>query len=164
MTLDETVLQKVSEWSELRPSGRSTLNLSDEGSGWSAALTADRCDDLGCLVWDLTLRRTAGPLATDAAALRAWADLVASQVTGLLEQLAVVEVDAERLVAQLRSNEPTQRGGKSFYYEVLLRGAGEVNVRRYQTAQTANARREQVAFALTHEALAKLAGDLTAEK
>ncbi len=162
MTLDETVLQKLSEW---RPgTDRSTLNLPDAGSGWSASLTADRCDELGCLVWDLTLRRTAGPLATDATALRAWADRVVARATGLLEPLAVVEVDAERLVAQLRSNEPTQRGGKSAYYEVLLRGAGEATVRRYQTVQTANAKREQVAFALTHEALAKLAGDVTAAK
>lgn len=163
MTLDETVLQKVSECRPTLP-GRSILGLPDEGSGWSAELTADRYDDLGCLVWELTLRRTAGALATDVASLRTWADRVAARATGLLEPLAVVEVDAERLVAQLRSNEPTHRGDKSAYYEVLLRAAGEATVHRYQTVQTANARREQVAFALTHEALAKLAGDLTAEK
>lgn len=161
MTLDEILPRKLSDW---RPANRATLPLTDEGGGWSAALTADRCDALGCLVWDLTLRRTAGALAADASGLRAWADRVASRTTGLLEPLAVVEVDAERLEAQLRSGQPTQRNGKSAYYEVLLRAAGEINVRRYQTAQTANARREQVAFALTHEALAKLASDLTAEK
>ena len=90
------------------------LNLADEGSGWTAALTADRCDELGCLVWDLTLRRTGGSLAMDAATLRGWADRVAGKVTGLLEPLTVVEVDAERLVAQLRSNEPTSRARQIF--------------------------------------------------
>jgi hypothetical protein len=47
---------------------------------------------------------------------------------------------------------------------VLLYGTAAATVRRYQASHEAGARREQVAFALTHEALAKLAGDLTSAK
>jgi hypothetical protein len=158
MTLDETLLQRLAEW---RPAGegRQTLNLPGEGSGWRIALTADRCDDLGCLTWELQLTRTAP--AVDGGTLRAWAEQSASRVTGLLEALQVVEVDEARGEALLRSDEPRRRGENLFYYEVLLRSTREALVRRYQAVSLAG-RREQVAFALTHEVLAKLVTDLIA--
>ncbi|HZT83072.1 MAG TPA: hypothetical protein VFA26_22780, partial [Gemmataceae bacterium] len=73
-----------------------------------------------------------------------------------------VEVDAARNEALLRSVEPTRRGDDAFYSELLLRGTRAAELRRYRAARP-DARREQVAFALTHEALAKVVGDLTAE-
>jgi hypothetical protein len=159
MTLDATLLQRLAEW---RPSGggRQTLNLPDEGSGWRVALTADRCDDLGCLLWELQLTRTGS--APEGATLRAWADRVAGRVAGLLEALQVIEVDDTRAEALVRSNEPRRRGETVSYYEILLRGTREALVRRYQAAAQAG-RRDQVPFALTHEVLAQFAADLTAE-
>ena len=65
----------------------------------------------------------------------------------------------DRKEAQIRSSTPLVRGDKSYYYELLLKGLGVAVLRRYQGSQGA-AGREQVAFALTHEAIAKLAGDL----
>jgi hypothetical protein len=158
MTLNETVLQKLAEW---RPSGgRQTLTLPDEGSGWAVALTADRHDELGSLVWELGLQRTAA-LAGDDKGLADWAYRVAERVTGLLEPLKVVEIDVQRNEAILRSQEPAQRGEKLFYYEVLLRHTNQASVRRFQAAQNGNGKREQVTFALTNEAVAKLVTDLT---
>jgi len=158
MTLDEALRQKLSEW---RPSGsgRVTLVIPDEGTGWSATLSADRADEFSCLTWELSLRRTAGAVPD----LRGWADRVARRVTGLLEPLRVVEVDAARAEAQLRSDSPTQRSDHLFYSEVLLTGGGAACLRRYRTGRQPGARREQVAFPLTHEALAKVAADLVAE-
>src|SRR5262249_22519771 len=95
--------------------------------------------------------------------LSAWAERVAGRVTGLLEPLKVVEVDAERGEALLRSDQPTQRGEKLFYYEVLLQNTTAASVRRYR-ALPGNGRREQVAFALTKEALAKFVADLAADQ
>jgi hypothetical protein len=63
----------------------------------------------------------------------------------------------------LRSTAPSRRGDTLFYYEVLLRGTSGAEVRRYQTKDSSTAPREQVAFALTHEVLAKLVADLTAD-
>jgi hypothetical protein len=159
MTLDETLQPKLAEW---RPAaGRQTLTVPDGGSGWAVSLTADRHDELGCLVWEMTLRRVA-PGGGD---LGAWAARAAERVTGLLEPLKVVEVDVQLNKALLRSNEPARRPqGALFYYEVLLQGTTAATVRRYQGNAPGNGRREQVAFALTHEALAKLARDLTADK
>jgi hypothetical protein len=156
MSLASTLLEKLADW---RPGGRQQLIV--PGDPWTAALTADRSDQLGCLLWELSLRRAAP--ANPARPLQGWAESVAGRVTGLLEPLKVVEVDSLRDEALLRSEEPTPRGDKLFYYELLLRGRGEALLRRYHGSHNGQARREQVAFALTHEALAKLVTDLTAE-
>jgi len=161
MTLAKAVLQKLSNWKH-PGSDRCRIVVDDEGCGWTVTVDADRSDELSCRVWELTCHRLTGPLATDAAGLRAWAERVAGRVTGLLEPLRVVEVDALRLTAQLRSQSPSTRDDQEYYHEVLLQAAGTGSLRRYQAA-TAGQPRQQVAFAVTHEVLAKLASDLTAE-
>jgi hypothetical protein len=161
MTLDAMLLQKLSEWKPGR--GRQTLNLTDAASGWTVSLAADRCDELGCLVWELNLRRTVALVGGDAKILHAWGERAARRATGLLEALKLIEVDAQRDEAIVRSATPTQRSDDRLYYEALLTGSGTVCFRRYR-GSIDGAKRDQVAFALTHEALAKLAVDLTAEK
>src|SRR5208283_4005658 len=104
---------------------------------------------LGCLVWELTLNRTAA--AAVKPDLASWANQVVGRVTGLLEPLKVIEVDASRDEALLRSKEPSRRGDVLSYYEVLLRGGGDVLMRRFQTKDQVGAHRQHVAFALTHE-------------
>ena len=89
------------------------------------------------------------------------AERLAARATGLMEPLRLIEVDADRETALLRSATPQRRGDDLFYYEVLLHGRG-ADVRRYQSSATGGTR-EQIAFPLTHEALAKLAADLTAD-
>jgi hypothetical protein len=158
--LDETVLQKLADW---RPSGeRQTLNLPGAAPGWALAVTADRNDELGCLAWELGFQRT-GPAASQPS-LAGWAQRVAERVTGLLEPLKVVEVDTLRQEALLRSKEPSHRQDKLFYYEVLLKNDSQASIRRFKASEQGSERREQVAFALTHEALAKLAIDLTTDQ
>jgi hypothetical protein len=155
MTLDGLLLEKLAEW---RPdNGRQTLNVAD-GNGWHVALTADCSDQVGCRVWELALRRD-----STTRDLRAWAERVAARTTGLLEPLRVLEVDPGKDTAVLRSQAPARRGEALHYYEVLLHSRGEATLRRYQATRDGTKHREQIAFALTHEALAKLAHDLTAE-
>jgi len=127
---------------------------------WAATITADRNDEIGCLVWDVTVNRTAA--VEPQPSVQTWAEALPSKVRGLMENLKLVEVDTGKNQALLRSEEPTHRGDAAFYYEVVLTGLGTANVKRFQAARPA-ARREQVAFALTHEVLAKLAGDLTGD-
>ena len=161
MTLAETVLQKVANW---RPAGdkRHALLIPDGGSGWAVELQADRCDELGCRVWEITLRRTR-KTEVQSLTLQAWADRAAKRVTGLLEGLRVVEVDSERNEALLRSETPTSRQKSLSYFEVLLRGTKSATLRRFRAYQEPGHHREQVSFALTHEALAKVVTDLTQE-
>ena len=128
------------------------------GTGWKAVVTADCNEQVGCRAWELNLQRD-----TPAADLRTWAGRVSARATGLLEPLRLLELDPAMDTAVLRSDAPAKRGEVLHYYEILLRGKGEANVRRYQASRDGGRRREQVAFALTHEALAKLVRDLTAD-
>jgi len=121
-------------------------------------LSGERVDTLGCRLQDLLLSRLQ-PL-TETAPLADQAARIARRVTGLLEPLRLVEIDAEHGIAQLRSDTPTERGGERAYYEVLRHADGTTGVARYQAPPAG--RRHPVAFTLTHEALAKLVSDLIA--
>jgi hypothetical protein len=155
MTLAETLLQRLAKW---RPdSGRANLEVAHPESGWTTGLVADRVEALGCRLWEVTLK-PAAPAPPD---LQGRAEQLAARVTGLLEPLSLVEVDAARGVAQLRSDRPGHWGDGQFYYEVLLHTDGGTSVRRYQAPDKDRPRRQQVPFTLTHEALAKLVTDLT---
>jgi hypothetical protein len=161
MTLDETLLPKLAEWRPAGP-GPHALHTPLTPPGWALTLTADRAETVGCLATELAVARPAGPDPVSAAALTERAVRTAGRVTGLLEPLKVVEVDAARSEALLRSERPTVRGEAVQYYELLLRGSHAATLRRYQAPRTGPGKRAAVPFALTHETIAKLAADLTA--
>jgi hypothetical protein len=155
MSLAETVLQKVAD--HLPRNDRHDLTLTE--AGWSITVALERADDLGCLIREMSLSRTAPAPATDS--LRAWADRIVKNATGLLEPLKVVEIDDVSGKALLRSSPPSLRKSKRSYYEVLLQGTQSASFRRFQADEDDNGKRMQVAFALTHEALGKLIEALT---
>jgi hypothetical protein len=158
MTLDTTLLQRLADWRFER--GPQALNVVDPGSGWAVALMAECVGQVGCSLLELELRPPGGLPAGD---LAGRANRVASRVTGLLERLRVVEVDAAAGTALLRSDTPSTGDGVLSYYEVLVRGDGSAAVRRYRAPQGGRPR-WQVTFALTYEALAKLVRDLADEQ
>jgi hypothetical protein len=154
MTLAEKLLPKLSEW---QPAGAGRHSWSTDEDGWSVNISADRADSLSCLVWELTLSRTAA--APVGLTLKSWAEGIASRASGLREALKVYEIDPVANEAVLRSNEPNARGEALAYYEVKLHGLTRAVVRRFNSSK-AKPGREQVAFALTHEVLAHLAEDI----
>jgi hypothetical protein len=156
MTLSEKLLPKLSEW---RPAGagRHSLAHAFAEENWNVQLTVDKTDALAALVWELSLNRTGD--APAGLTLKSWAEGVASRAVGLLESLKVLEVDDARGEALLRSTSPAKKGDAVAYYEVRLFGTGRAEVRRFTATRTASGR-DQIAFALTHEVLAKLAGDI----
>ena len=157
MNLDERLLENLAKW---RPdSGRQTLTVSEPTTNTTVTVTADRCDVVGTQLWEAAYHR---PATLDAAGLRTWAEKTAARATGLLEPLRVLEVDAVRLTALLRSQAPTHRGDNLFYYELRLHSDGRAHVARYQASAKPDGHRQQVVFALTHEALAKLFSDINA--
>ena len=161
MTLDEILYQRLGSWRP--PEGRHELTLAEESPGWAVTLSADRCDEVGSLVWELSLRRV--PAAPPRqVTLKDWATGIAGRVTGLLEPLKVIEVDSIQNEALLRSSAATQRGDKLYYYEVRLRGTSEAQVCRYQARSNNNGPRDQVPFAITHETLIKFIRDLAADR
>jgi len=156
MSLNETFMQKLEDW-QPPGGGRQTLSIPDADAGWAVSVTADRNDEIGCLAWEIEAERTT---ASFAGSVRDWAERVASRVTGLLEPLVVIEVDLIRDEALLRSEEPSPRASGVAYYEALLRGTRSATFRRVRAFPGGSHRREQIPFTITHEALAKLAGDL----
>jgi len=161
MTLVSKLRQKLSD--EKPCANRHDLQVADPESGSAVTLAIKQRDGLSSLVWEMRVRRPAPAGQT----MRQWAERIAARVTYLLEPLKVLEVDTERNQAMLRgvvSGEP--KDGVS-YFEVILDGTTSALVRRYQVAGVADAagnlpKREQVAFALTHEGLLKLVGDVNA--
>jgi hypothetical protein len=156
MTLDEMLLQKLADW---RPdSGRDTLEIDDAASGWKAALNAEAVDTLGSRLREVVLTRTTPR--TGAGDLADQARRIANRVSGLLEPLCLVEVDNGQSVAQLRSQSPAKRGNALHYYEVLRHADGTTRLGRYEASP--GEPRKAIGFTLTHEALAKVVGDLAA--
>ncbi len=152
MTLAERLLEKLSDWPPPADGGRHSLTVGS-GDGSTATVTAAAVDTVGAVVWDVNV---ASPPTAEALGDRA--ARVAGRVRGLMEGLRVHEVDAGRDEAVLRSDTPAVRGDDKYYYEVHLGGTDRATARRYVAKP--GARREAVAFPLTHEAIAKLAGDL----
>lgn len=153
MTLANIVLAKLSE---AKPAtGRHELSFTDETSGWSLYLVADRTDEMSVLAWEISLRRP-----ENKGDVAGWANRLAEQA-GALDPFKVIEIDAPRRQALIRSANPAKRKDRLFYYEVILEGTGSALVRRFK-ASNAGDKREQIAFALTHEALGRLVEELTA--
>ena len=156
MTLENKLLQKLAE---TQPVGeRHELTITD--GVWSAHLNFERRDELSGRLWEVRLVRQTAATGD----LSSWANRVAARVAGLMESLKVVEVDDVQQQALLRSVAPTVKDQDLFFFEVQLRGTTQATIHRYQGSQQPGKRREQIAFALTHETLAKLVADVTSEK
>ena len=155
MTRDDSIFEQLSNW---KPSGPGPHALRVTLPNGSLDLTADRADELGCRLTDLRL--TMGtPEPCSAAQLTERAVKASERVTALLEPLKVYEIDAAKSVALLRSEKPTERGGELFYYELTLNGLHSADLKRFKAGKS-QAKRDAVPFVLTHEAVAKVVGDL----
>ena len=156
MTLAETLQQRLSGWT---PSGTGRHTWSTPFEGWTVHIAADRNDSLSTLVWDLVLERN-GP-GPEGMTLKSWASDIAGRVSGLLEDLKVIEIDSTRDEAILRSDEPSRRGDMLGFYELRLTGLDRALLRRFKADTAAKTKREQVPFAVTHEVLGQVAEDIT---
>ena len=118
MTHNDQLLNDLNEW---RPAGTGPHSFGhDLDTGWTVAVTADSADTVGCRLTELAVTRPAPAKPATAADLKQWAGRTVARVTGLLEPLKLIEVDAARSEAVLRSETPAQRGTSVEYYELLL--------------------------------------------
>ncbi len=157
MSLSEAVQEKLAEW---RPTAgeRRPLAITDGASGWTIALTAERNDEVASLLWEVELRNT-NPLAPD---LASFATMIAEHATSSLEAMKVLEVDAARSEAIVRTSQPSKHKDAVRYYEVLVSGTTALTLRRFRGFIEEPKKREQIAFPLTHEALSAVISNLTA--
>jgi hypothetical protein len=146
MTLENTLRQQLNS---TEPGG---IHFQD--AGWDVTLALDKRDSLSCSIKELTLTR-----AEPCADVRAWATRLADRVTGLLEPLRVLEVDARLQKAILRSDVPSQRDGKACYYELTLTPTA-ASLKRFAGDRVNGEPRQVIAFVLTHDAIVKVVGDI----
>jgi hypothetical protein len=154
MTLANMLRKKLAD----PPESGSGVVLAHQG--WNVGLQPAAHDTLGCALNEVALHRETGAEGDP----RPWAERVSRTATGLLEPLRLIEVDAPRRVALLRSSAPTPHDPGVEYYEVELHGTASARLRRFRGFQELGHKREQVPFTVTYEALGKLIGDFTAEK
>ena len=155
MTLENMLRKKLAE-APVAGSAGAVLPY----DGWNVILRPDAQDTLSCSLWDVIMERPAWGRDGDP---RAWAEQICRKATGLLEPLKLVEIDAGKRIALLRSAEPTPRDPGLEYHEVELHGTNRATVRRFRGFQEAGRKREQIPFTVTYEALAQLVRGITAE-
>jgi hypothetical protein len=154
MTKIENLPESLSNWA---PTGTGPHNFVAVMPGGSLDLTARSADRIGVDVWAVVLDR-----AVAAKSVREWAESIARSVSGLRENLRVIEIDATTHEAMLRSVSPSKKGSIASYYEVRLNGTARATVSRFEADTVAGTPRVQVHFPLTHEVLAKLVEDVLA--
>jgi hypothetical protein len=155
MTLGENLLSK---FIETTVNGPNCLVIDEPSQNWSLTLEIQARDSFGCRLSSLTLRRRSGKSDT-----RAWAEAVAQRVHGLLEPLELLEFDAEREEALLRSDRPTIRRGEREHFELRLKNGNWAELKRYRAPLDPTAKKQPTTFDLTNDLLAKLIDDLTTE-
>lgn len=153
MTLADSLLEKLEAMQPM--DGKKIISYSLPSG--SVSLSVERADSVGCLLNELNIRRLSQE---SIGSVKPWADRLANRITGLIEPLKVIEVDDERNEAILRSQTPSKKGTAAHYYELYLNGHGSANLHRYKIDLAAGTKREMVPFSLTHESIAKLAGDI----
>lgn len=143
---------------ELKPSGAfpQRLLLKDAGVAATIEMEVHSQDALSLQISMLKVF----PEAVIKTPLRDRANAIAQRATGLMEKLSVIEVDDAQGKALLRSNEPVTRDVHRLYYELLLEQKGSATLHRYEGSMT-HSNRQEKAFTLTREALAKLITDLS---
>jgi hypothetical protein len=152
MTLAKALQSKLAEHPSSTP-----LQVQVSEGPWTATVDARSGDAHSVLADEIRLERSAP---ADGSVQR-WAASIASRVTGLLEPLKVLEVDAATERAVLRSATPSSKDGEPVYYEMNLAATSKATLNRYQGTYEAGKKRQPIPFALTHEAIEKLVNDCT---
>ncbi|MGL4419273.1 MAG: hypothetical protein ACRCZF_01290 [Gemmataceae bacterium] len=153
MTPAETLQRSLDTWTPaVGGSAPHTWSATVPGTDATATVTAAAQDSLATKAWDLSIHRDR---AADGSPRR-WAEAIAENVSGLQEDLRLLEVDETRHQAILRSDGPTRKGDDAHYYEVEVTGEADAQLRRYQANTKDGTPRQQVPFALTHETLGEL--------
>ena len=119
----------------------------------------EQCDTMavGVAQFVLETNELAG---VDIATLESASSSLCQRVNYLLEPISPIETDADSCVVQMRSSPPQVGDNGRYYYELLLRRGGSVELCRYE--KTASSPRSRVPATLTHEVLGRLAKDFDA--
>jgi hypothetical protein len=118
-------------------------------------------DKYSCRVKSLSLKAEREPNSSEEIVerLRQQADAATRTIRYLSEDLALVELDATRQAAQLRSSPPQKEQRATTYYELMLYNGDSATLKRY-THEKGEHERRSVAMTLTEENFERLVNDL----
>lgn len=135
-----------------------TLQVNHEVDNLTVELTA--LDTIACAFRRLELQTER---IKDAAAetLKNISQDISNRVTYLLEPIGPIEIDSQGATVQLRSLPPRKDEDGTVYYEMLVRGAGSIELRRWKNAPGA-ASRTPLDAEVTREVLLRLTDDFVA--
>jgi hypothetical protein len=119
MTLENTLQKKLGERYHLDDQEAKTSRSPLEHNGWTVTFNTETREALSASLWDVTFQRDAQQ---DDGDPRTWAERISRSVTGLLEPLKLMEVDAGQNIALLRSAAPTPNDPGLDYHEIELHG------------------------------------------
>ena len=122
-------------------------------------LAVDRCEQLAVSLSQFLLE-TSELAGMDIATLEAASKSLCQRVNYLLEPISPIETDADGCVVQMRSNPPLVGDTGCYYYELLLRHGGSVELCRYEKKPSTP--RTRVPATLTHEVIGRLVEDFDA--
>ena len=105
------------------------VNVTDGPRNVRAAI--DQCEPLAVGVSEFVLE-TSELAGVDIAKLESASKSLCQRVNYLLEPISPIETDADGCVVQMRSNPPLVGDTGQFYYELLLRRGGSIELCRYE--------------------------------
>lgn len=106
----------------------------------------------------ITTRKTDSDAPLSAETLKARAQQLSQKVTYFLEDLKLLEVDAIKLQAQMRSESPSLEKTSVSYFEVMIQGNSKIALQRYQY-DPETMTRQQVPFLVTNEVFERCIND-----
>ncbi|MFQ5706039.1 MAG: hypothetical protein ACE5HO_01235 [bacterium] len=109
---------------------------------------------------ELTSENEAGQQATELSALKEQANYLAENIGYLLENLAIIEIDANNARIQLRSESPRREKSTVTYFEIILDALGTLVLQRYEIDNQGAKKRSRIPFNLTEEVFENLLNDL----
>jgi hypothetical protein len=154
MSLNDQINQELAR---IRAGGGGGVLTADAPSG-RLECDLNSVDGIGCAVDQFSFH-TGRLTGASLEKLKKIGEDLSRRVTYLLEPIAIIELDAEGVTVQLRSSPPSQENGVTTYYELTINQNG-LNLRRYQSQS--GQPRQAIPAHFTHEALRRLAKDVTA--
>ena len=139
--------------------GQSNRQLQVSDGPRTVHANVDHCEQLAVNLSQFLLE-TSELAGVDIATLQTASKSLCQRVNYLLEPISPIESDADGCVVQMRSNPPLVGDTGCYYYELLLRHGGSVELCRYEKKPSSP--RTRVPATLTHEVIGRLVEDFNA--
>jgi len=157
MTPGNTTVERLRAYLNKQKGGETSYEFSCELKEMQVQLRLKEFDKFSFIVKSVRVSRLdEGHPGTDS--LRKQADFLKSNLTYLLENLEVFEIDALQSKAQLRSHIPRDDNTTLSYFEIIIEQQGRIALQRFAFDKQKK-QRKSATFQLTDETLERTVND-----